>query len=687
MNAITGMSELLLREALTPAARGFAQGIRQAGGNLLAIINDILDLSKIESGKLEVVSARYNLASVLNDVINVIRMRVAEKPVRMVAYINPRLPELLYGDEVRVRQILMNLMSNAAKYTERGFIRLSADARDLGGGKTELRFDITDTGIGIRPEDRPGLFGAFSRINDARTRGIEGTGLGLAITRSLCELLGGGIEFVSEYGKGSTFTVRLPQMRVGEQITAPVSHPERLRALLYETHEESGRAIARTLEEMGVETLWVTSQAALREALSDDTERPATHVFAAHMSISDVREMLPADRPEPRILSMIDYSLQAVTRAHDTIAIPVHALAIANILNDGRSADYAGDAADIADFIAPSMRVLIVDDIETNLTVAKGLMAPLQMQVDTCLSGEEAVELIERNPYDIVFMDHMMPGIDGIEATRRIRRLKDAPCDCEILPIIALTANAVAGMREMFLANGMDDYLAKPIEPAKLSAVLDRWIPTDRREAAEASPGLAALDIAIEGIDVATGLAMMGGSPELFIRSLAAFHKDGAQKLDELRSACAANDLRMYAIHIHGLKSAAASIGALELSEMARSLEFAARREDARQVARDTEPCLRALERLLAAIEPHLARTGEADEGDVSSLRGRLTILREALEAMDIAVVDAVMEELFDSRWEDGIEKEIKDIEQLILLADYDEAAQRIDKICRSLAV
>lgn len=365
MNAVIGFSELgLATEGLPPAAAERFVGIRQAGRGLLAIINELLDFSKIESGTLEIVSVPYDLTQLLQEAGEATRALLADsgKPISFAVQVAPSVPGRLRGDETRVRQILLNLLSNAVKYTPEGFVTLSADG-ETDGDSVLLKFQVADSGIGLRPEDMRNLFGDFVRFEAARNRRVEGAGLGLAIARKLCLALGGELTVKSEYGAGSTFTAAVRQ---GLALAAP------------------------------------------------ETATP----------------------PE--------------------------------------KAGAAGDGQ----FVAPAARVLLVDDLRTNLLVALGLLGPYGLTIESCGSGEEAVALAAKNEYDLILMDHMMPGMDGLEAAAAIRALGEKG---RRVPIVALTANAMSGMRETFLAGGMNDFLSKPIDPARLDEILRRWLPEGKR--------------------------------------------------------------------------------------------------------------------------------------------------------------------------------------------------------------
>jgi signal transduction histidine kinase/CheY-like chemotaxis protein/uncharacterized membrane protein YfcA len=373
LNAVIGMSELADRDYGTPEAQEYVRGIKTAGVSLRAIINDILDFSKLESGSLSLAVSPYETGVMLRDVLAIIRFQTAEKRLELLVEADPGLPRAVVGDAGRVKQVLLNLLGNAVKYTGEGFIRFSVSGERLTENAARLTFAVEDSGLGIRPEDMPKLFGDFARLDEKRNSAIEGTGLGLSIARRLCRDMGGDVTAASVYGEGSVFTAVLIQ------------------------------------------------------------------------TVSDWR---PLGRLE--------------------------------------AGPAAGTGRRRITFIAPEAAVLAVDDFPSNLAVAEGLLRPYKLRVDTCRNGREAVELVQARSFDLVLMDHMMPEMDGLEAAQAIRALGGRFAD---LPIVALTAHAVSGMKEMFLAGGFDDFLPKPVETAALDAVLRRWIPAAKQQGAPEDAG------------------------------------------------------------------------------------------------------------------------------------------------------------------------------------------------------
>ncbi|MDR1884948.1 MAG: response regulator, partial [Synergistaceae bacterium] len=441
MNAIIGMSELALRSDNVPSMSEYLAEIRQAGHNLLSIINDILDFSKIESGNLDIVPGPYRLSSLLNDIVNVVKVRLIEKQITFSVFADGKIPNSLYGDEARVRQVLINVLSNAVKYTHEGYIMISVNSAKTGDGEITLSFEVADSGIGIREEDIGGLFDNFVRLDELRNRGVEGTGLGLAITKSLCLAMGGDISVSSVYGSGSVFTITLPQKCSDEEPLASVERPEEKRVLLYDKREIYAVSIFLTLRHLDVDASMASDPDEFLELLAGGGFKFA---FAPRRVIEEAANVKRRLGLGTKLVLLAELGEISSSPDVSVLTMPAYSIPITNLLNGAVSDEYAENRTSVR-FIAPDARVLVVDDNMTNLKVVQGLLAPYMVNVDSCDSGEDAIGLAGTNRYDLIFMDHMMPGMDGVETTSRIRRM-DGYSE---IPIIALTANAISGMREM----------------------------------------------------------------------------------------------------------------------------------------------------------------------------------------------------------------------------------------------
>ncbi|GHU89152.1 hypothetical protein FACS1894202_06700 [Clostridia bacterium] len=659
MNAITGMSELILREDISSAVREYTTDVKNASANLLAIINDILDFSKIESGKMEILSSEYELASLINDAVAIIRMRLVDKAVDFIVNIDCTLPNIAVGDEVRIRQILINVLTNAVKYTSSGSIRLKVTGKRTAEDEIELGFEIADTGIGIKEEDLGELFGDFVQFDAEKNRNIEGTGLGLAITRKLCLAMGGDITVSSRYGAGSVFTVYFPQKVNDFAPIAAVKSPETKKVLIYKIPAIHAESISESLDNLRVRNKIAADDAELRAALNEAYD----YIFVHSVAFEQQRRVLKEAGFKGTVVIVSAFGNFPPGDGARSIAFPVHSIAIANVLNNVATiSKYTDNESVRVRFSAPSVRVLLVDDIATNLRVAEGLLAPYDMRLSTCLSGEDAIYLCKENDYDIIVMDHMMPGMDGIETTRVLR---EAGCD---VPIIALTANAVSGMREMFLENGFDDYLAKPIEMSKLNEAMERWIPAEKRVKTGERPiaPAAAPTIHIDGVDVRRGIEMTGGEERDYLEVLALFRRDARERMPVLCAVPDGDGLPLFITQVHAIKSASASIGAAELSEQAALLESAGRRGDFAAIRGNLSGFTRELDTVLEGIRAVTA----PETADAPADRELLLRLKAALEAEDIAETDRLLEQC-----------SLPDIADFVLMGSFGEAAQAVGEI------
>lgn len=479
INGILGMDSMLLKECKDESLRDYALNIQSAGQTLLSLINDILDISKIESGKMEILPVTYSVFTVLNDCYNMVAIRAHDKNLELVMDISPDIPRSLFGDEVRIRQVVNNLLSNAVKYTNEGSITLSVRSEKLsvdpiqGGNSKQVKLfiQVKDTGIGIREKDREKLFADFVRLDEKRNRNIEGTGLGLNLTKQLLDMMGGSIEVESTYGEGSVFTVCLLQQVSDEK---PLGDFEKL--------------------------------------------------YKQHVNVVDA--------------------------AHER-------------------------------FEAPEAKILVVDDVQMNLKVFAGLLKDTKIQIDTAMNGAEALELIQGKHYDVIFLDHMMPVMDGVEAFRRMKLLEKNPN--AITPVVMLTANAVSDARNGYMDEGFSDYMAKPIREEVLLSTLKKFLSKDLvkvvhereektcnpAETVSAMPQVALTDM----LDMATGLAYCMNDKKFYKEMLDEYVK--SEKTAELKEYFENGDLEYYRITVHAVKSTSLTIGAIKVYEDAKALEMA----------------------------------------------------------------------------------------------------------------
>ncbi|MGL6195245.1 MAG: ATP-binding protein [Thermoguttaceae bacterium] len=581
MNAIVTMSELLMDEKLSDKQHAYVSDMKQSADSLLTIVNDLLDFSKLEAGKMELVPKNYRLNDLLKNIENTLGCVAERKEISFDVIRSDAVPEVLYGDDIRLKQVLWNIIGNAIKFTSTGGVTLTVQAND-----TSLMFIVADTGLGIKEEDIPKLFDVFTQVDHQNTSSVIGTGLGLSICKSIIELMHGTIEISSVYGKGSEFAVSIPKVLGDpEKITAP--------------------------------------------------------------KVSEKK------------------------------------------------------------FITESTaKVLVTDDNEINLNAATGVFGAFGITIDTAKSGPEAIEKIkssldDNDMYDIVFMDHMMPGMNGLDATELIRTLAPA---CEKLPIIALTANAIHGAKEMFLTSGMNGFVAKPIDRSELNSVLIEWLPKNKytlgtRPHAEKTVGVkngmaAEADesrlIFVQGLDAESGLERNGGNCETYVSSLRMFNRNISKYCEQLLGNLASCDMPAYQVEVHGVKGVLKNIGCDELAKIAAELENAAGKLDVEYCKKFTNDFISRIERLNVALSAALfdldakaqkASTAQKPAGNAETLQKNLALINSAVNDFDTDTATALIDELLEYDYGQETLNTLSKIKLFLEEFNYKEARVHIKQL------
>jgi signal transduction histidine kinase/CheY-like chemotaxis protein len=683
MNAVMGMSELILREKIPASVRDQAVTIRHSSEHLLSIINDILDFSKIESGKLEITNAKYLFHSTLHDVISIIKMRMQDSPLRFAAYMAHDIPTEMVGDEVRIRQVLINVLSNALKYTKEGHFSLDVTGERINEERVMLTMKIKDTGIGIKDEDMKHLFDEFAQFDLEKNRNVEGTGLGLAITRNLVRLMEGEIEVNSVYGKGTEFIIRLPQECNIAETKTGVFNFNGINVLLYGCTPLYTEYASRSLKDLGVEYYMTSSESELNDKL---TEGKWDYIFAEGELAQTAKRIIDSHDMTVSVVKMTDTYEVREGQDFAILIMPAYYMSVVNVLSGGNALHYA-NTRNFEQFIAPDARILIVDDTPTNLKVAQGLLKSYGMEVETCESGLAAIALVKSNNYDLVLMDHMMPEMDGIEAVAVIRGLDDKKY--AELPIVALTANAIVGAREMFLQNGFNDFLSKPIDTTKLNGILVKWIPQEKQKQEELpvktdEEELVISDIAIDGVDATKGILQAGGNMANYMEILTIFHKDGSIKVEELDKCIESGDLTLYTTYVHAFKSACANIGAAKLSKEASFLESAGLKKEMSYIAQHNDGFVSNMRKLLTDIGDVLAANADKRIGtayDDNVMKSELTKLKTAIEAFDINAIDEASESLKDFTTLIHMHDALSEILQNAFTGKFKKATAQIERL------
>ncbi len=592
MNAVIGFTGLLLDTELAAEQREFLETVRVSGETLLVLINDILDFSKIESEKLELERQPVDVRDCVEEALDLVAPAAGAKRLDLVARIDGGAPQAVVGDVTRLRQILVNLLSNAVKFTHEGEVVVTADARELGGGRHELHFAVRDTGIGIPAERIDSLFHAFTQVDASVTRQYGGTGLGLAICRRLAELMGGTVWAESEVGRGSTFhfTIRCETAVVPPRPHGALRRLDGKRLLVVDDGDASRSVLAEEARASGLVPMTARSAAEALELVARGESFDVV-VSELHMPGVDglglVAWLRSAGVAVPALLLGWPADREALgeaARRLDVAAIltkPVKRSQLRGALADALAGEPRPDAARAAAPPRPapppalrpktsersSLRILVAEDNAVNRKVALNMLDRLGYAADVATNGLEAIEALERRPYDVVLMDVQMPQLDGLEATRRIR----AELPGGRLPhIIAMTANALPGDREECLEAGMDDYLAKPVRPVDLRAALERAAATTSPADVAASPAPAA----VGDVDLEQLRQMGGDDARTAVREIIDIYlQDATHRIAAIEQAVEAGESDAVQRLSHGLKGSSATVGAWGVAELAAALE------------------------------------------------------------------------------------------------------------------
>lgn len=652
MNAIVGMTEILLRSDLSEQDRGYLMNIKNSGASLLTIINDILDFSKIESGKLEIVEEEYEPMSMLSDLSMIFLNRIGDKPIELMFDIDKDLPNRLYGDSLRIRQVIINIANNAIKFTEAGYVKLTIKMIQMTeADMVELAVSIQDSGQGIKPDDLKKLFGSFQQVDTKKNRNKEGTGLGLAISKQLVENMGGQIGVKSEYDKGSEFYFNIPQKVIGSQLAAAIKEE----AIVHEPIVVSGRmGDQRVLAQMrnmaeGYGLRYVDCYEAR------DNNEKVDFFFVDESMYQELKDGIEKYFVSNGTELCVLQNPMRETVWNEQVTVvnkPLYSLNFCQVINHETTAAFV-ETDNVMNFIAPQAQILIVDDNEMNLKVAKGLLQPLQMNIDTASSGKMAIEMVQEKRYHIVFMDHMMPVMDGVETTQNIRKLPDEYI--QNMPIIALTANAVMGAREIFKEAGMNDFVAKPIELKNICSKIRAWLPKElihkMSEPVAVQEQISEQDLpVIEGLDVAEGIKN-SGSLQLFTNLLGDFYKLIDLKSTKIEKCLADGMIRDYTIEVHALKNTARMIGALELSELFYKMEQCGNAEDLETITRENPAIMELYKSYKRILEPY-GKANEQDKKEVpkKEIIEALDKINTAMDSFDLDGADAALAELEEYR-------------------------------------
>lgn len=725
INAVCGMSEAILQEDIPANVRRDIMDIQAAGRNLLATVSNILDFSELESGKMELVEESYNITSTITDIINMASTLKNGKHLELIVDCDADLPSNLLGDEQKFRRIVMNLIENAIKFTKEGGIILRIKSRKEEYG-VNLLVSVRDSGIGMEKEDLEKVFAGFSQINPGRNREEGGIGLGLAIAQALVSNMGGFITVNSEPGNGTEFKFTIPQKVLDETPIVSIRNKSHIFVAGYINMDKYNYSVVREgyekcmrhmAEQFGIMFRVCRSLSELERRIENENY---THIFIGWEEYNEDRNFFEKMAQELKVVLILGYDQEIQSSNMLRIYKPFTVLSIAAVLNGEkvlRSEEYHSRYR----FVAPTAKILVVDDNAMNLKVMVRLLLPYQIKVVTALGGQEGLDKLNSMDYDCVFLDHMMPDMDGVETLHKIRQKPGSYF--QSVPVIAFTANAIGGAREMFMEEGFDDFIAKPIEISVLERMLQRYIPQPKqvmidpqaREerdgfnggngAADSVPesagqenaensgaggsspgsvsgtlsstpeseGLEALSRA--GINISQGISYCGDREGLR-EIIAMYHEQGAGRSRQLQQLFEEQNWKNYAITAHALKSNSRGIGANDLAELALSMEMAGKENRIEYILEHHAEFMKKHEELLAVLaensfiypdgyhEPGKEENGERDAGKGEDTGNAET--GQGLQETDEQTMNeqiALLREKLDNFESDGMEDILKQLE------------------------
>jgi len=719
MNGIIGMSHLCLRTELTAKQRDYVKKIDHSAHSLLGIINDILDFSKIEAGKLTMEHISFDLEEVFHNLSSMVGVKAHEKGLEILFRVDAQTPLRLIGDPLRVQQVLLNLCSNAVKFTKAGEIIISVRPLQIDDEKVELELAVRDSGMGMTPEQQARLFMPFSQADTSTTRKFGGTGLGLSICLSLVEMMGGRIWLESELGKGSVFrfTAKFKRPAAAEQKRRqlPTQVIRGMRVLVVDDNSSSREILKEMLEPMSFK---VTLAASAREGISElvqaddqdpfqlvlmDWQMPGMDGIQAAQVIRDTKEI----RNRPKIVLVTAYGHEQLGAQAEVAGVAgVLIKPVSNsLLFDSIAATFTMEEevpkegkileAETAQQDLKGLQVLLAEDNEINQEIACELLRDVGVDVEVAANGREAVELVFKGRFDGVLMDIQMPLMDGYQATRAIRE-KPGFSD---LPIVAMTANVMAGDREKALEAGMNDHVAKPIAPSNLYETIGKWFKPvpgvgSKRETVDGSPEESSqpsqvLPDHLDGIDISSGLKRMAGNRRLYRKLLLRFRQEQSGAVEEIRAAVQADDLGLAHRIAHTVKGVAGNLGANELHAVASGIDAAFSRKDLEEVDERLPLMEHELQRLRAAILPMESTKDTAKQHPAEGRHVDLTHVQDGMERLAEFLrensVDAQQELGALIRFVEGSKHEasFKEISDLVSEYEFEGALDKLSQLRR----
>ena len=703
INTICGMSDLIMRQDLPYETKENVLSIQMASENLMAVVSDILDFSELQAEQIELEEEAYHITTTINDVVNHTLARRGDKKIEIIVDCDANIPSVLLGDEKKLRRVIIKLVDNAIKFTDEGFVSIAVSARKESYG-VNLSVSVKDSGIGISEEGLEKVFTSFSQINTSSNRQEGGLGLGLAISNALVQKMGGAITVNSKPGKGTTVQFVVPQKVLEETPVAAVNQKENINAAVYidmeqfdmvAIRDEYIKAVTHIMEQLKVDYLACRNLAELQRR---EKKENFSHVFINMTGYRQNPSYFEELAKKTKVIIIMDHKDEKEIKSQEFIKIykPLYVLKITSVLNGLQDKSREEYQSGNEKFTTQDAHVLVVDDNRMNLRVVKEMLKIYNIKVTTAISGKDALEKIISEDYDFVFMDHMMPEMDGVETFHRIRN--NVGAYYKKVPIVALTANAVAGAREMMLKEGFNDFLAKPIERSVLERVLKRNLPPNKIIYEDYEEETEAVieekdEFVIEGLDVQQGIVYCNGK-EQYIKILQGYCEDWNDAGATTQEAFEKEDWKNYTIAVHGLKSAMRSIGALAVSEKARKLEMAGKEGRIDYILEHHRELMKAYEELFAQLRKNellcpggsVQKQRNKKHSDLPELEEevldcKIAEMEEAMYAWNGELLMEIIGELKKYQYGDYVLSEVlAPVERKVEMSDYMSAVETVKR-------
>ncbi|MBR3643787.1 MAG: response regulator, partial [Parasporobacterium sp.] len=695
MNAIMGMIEMILKEDLSEESREQAETIKDASAQLLSIINNILVYSKLDSKKMDLLQTRYDFRQMIDDVIHSVITEYASEQTDFTAFVDHNIPRYLYGDDIRIKQVFGYLLFSSLHQLPHGRISLEiGSTRNEAEHTITLKCKISETGRGLTESELNALFGAYNEYDSRQRSDFKGMGLELFICREILNLMDGSLNIESIAGIGMAIVFEFTNYILSEETIATLEKPNEKCILIYLDSRESDSFWMPLMENYKISPYYATSPNMFRLSME---ERKYTHIFVPDTAYESLRSTIESASCQSYTYVVTDY--KHVYEDFGTCRIirkPVFCLNVADVLNNTWKKEDYSKSSNRERISYPNARVLVVDDNIVNLKVVLSNLKTFGILADMATSGEGCLNILSQEKYDLLLLDQLMPGMNGPETLQKLRKSGGINA---MIPAICITAEFGADVRERLIADGFQDYIAKPIKEFYLDRVLRQYMPShllvtqggEKTDGTKESAQPEWKDPVV--FDIKAGCAQVGGSMDVYHSILTTYYKEGRLKLHDIPEMMEKEDLTLYATTVHALKSSSASVGAANISERFKALEMAAKSGDREFVERENDDTLYAFEQLLQKIEDYLLENGciesvddSENEGEQETLRAEAIVdLKQNLANVNLKFCEEKIAKLSQTNYGKEHNAKIREIRNKFEQFDYRSVRELVDQLIEQL--